>query len=134
VNVPAVVSQVFWTRWLIVTVSACSPNEPGVPVVPGTSFSVPASWPMAMLWKLASPLSELASTIRLLADTGLPDERPARSSRVTEPILTAWHRLVSFADRIADSATGICLSPDLTVDPNCSNPEPVSWLAVTVNS
>src|SRR6202034_2832753 len=84
VKVPAVVSQVCWTRFLIVIVAACSPTPPVAPAVPGVAVSVPASWPIVMPWKVAElPARELASTIRLVADTGvLP---PAVSRRVSGP-------------------------------------------------
>src|SRR5438876_532615 len=42
-------------------VSACSPKPPEGPVVPGTSVSLPAAWPIAMLVEVAFPLSGSAS-------------------------------------------------------------------------
>jgi hypothetical protein len=71
VNELAVVSQVFCLRLSIVTESACCPKPPEGPATPGTSFSVPASWPMTMLLNVASPDRLSESTIRLLAVAGV---------------------------------------------------------------
>src|SRR6185437_8191456 len=130
VNVPAVVSQVCWTRLSISIESACWPKPPAVPVVPGSSLSDPASRPMLMLWKVASlPVCPEASTIRLSASTGLP-EPPAVRCRVTGPIVTLWHRLVSVAEWMAEMMTGWLPEAPEICPPYCSNPVPVSLLAV----
>ena len=89
----------------MVTESACWPKLPDGPVTPGSSLSVPASWPMTMLLNVASPdrLSEL--TIRLLAVAGFPPP-PAVIRRVTGPTLMLWQRFAREADLIAEMATG----------------------------
>ena len=89
---------------------------------------------MVMLWKIASlPDWPLASTIRLLADTGvLPS--PACSVSVTPPTFTCWHRCDRVAEWIAETTTGWVPCAPVTWLPNCSKPVPLSCDEVTRNS
>ena len=125
VNVPAVVSQVCCTRLSISIESACCPKPPAAPPAPGSSLSDPESRPMLMLWKVAwLPVWPDASTMRLSALTGVPPP-PAVRCRVTGPIVTLWHRLVSVAEWMAEMMTGWLPEAPEICPPYCSNPVPV---------
>src|SRR5262249_59795267 len=72
------------------------PREMGI--VRAGFVNVPMSWPMLMLVKLpAVELSEVASTTRLVAVTGLPATFPAVVRSVRGPTETDRHRLTSVA-------------------------------------
>ena len=85
---------------------------------------------MLMLWKTAwLPVCPDASTIRFSALTGVPPP-PAVRCRVIGPTVTLWHRLVRVAEWMADMMTGWLPEAPEICPPNCSNPVPVSLLAV----